>query len=163
MTFRVGTGFDVHQFVSGRPCIIGGVAFDHDKGLLGHSDADVLLHAICDALLGALALGDLGDHFPNTDAKWQNADSETLLKACYAMVQARNYRLHNLDTTVVCEAPKIKKHRTQIQQNIARILQVEDDCISIKATTEETLGYTGAGLGIQAHAVVLLQKINPIE
>lgn len=158
MNFRIGQGFDVHEFVEGRPCVIGGVTFDFAKGLKGHSDADVLLHAICDALLGALALGDLGEHFPDTDSKWKGANSATLLKACYDKIKKENYQLANLDTIVVCEAPKLKGQREVIRQNIAKILDVEVGQISVKATTEEKMGYTGSGQGIKAYATVLLEK-----
>ena len=158
MSFRIGTGLDVHEFVEGRPCIIGGVNFEFSKGLKGHSDADVLLHAICDALLGALALGDLGEHFPDTDPQWRGANSEILLKACDAKVKSLSYKIANLDTIVVCEAPKIKLHRDAIRSNIARILTLEVSQVSVKATTEEKMGYTGSGQGIKAYATVLLEK-----
>lgn len=156
--FRVGMGFDVHQFVEGRPCIIGGVEFDYERGLKGHSDADVLLHAICDALLGGLALGDLGDHFPDTDPKWKGADSKALLAECHRMIEAKGYHISNLDTVVVCEAPKIKKQRQAIRESIAKLLNLELDQVSVKATTEEKMGYTGSGQGIQSWATVLLMK-----
>lgn len=149
-------GYDVHQFATGRDCIIGGVKFDHDKGLLGHSDADVLLHAICDALLGALALGDLGDHFPDTDARFKNADSKVLLTTCYDMVQKKGYSLNNLDTIIVCERPKIKPRREEIQEMLASLLNVPLDVISVKATTEEKMGFTGRDEGIKAWAYVSL-------
>ncbi len=156
--FRVGMGFDVHRFAAGRPCKIGGVRFEHPQGPLGHSDADVLLHAVCDALLGALALGDLGEHFPDTDPLWQNADSRELLRQCYEKVLKRGYVLENLDTVVVCEGPKIKPKRAEIQSLIAGLLNVSPEQISDKATTEENMGYTGSGEGIQAWAYVLLIK-----
>lgn len=158
--FRVGMGFDVHQFVTNKPCVIGGVVFDHSHGLLGHSDADVLLHAIADALLGALALGDLGDHFPDTDPKWKDADSKVLLQECYRLVWEKGFEIVNLDTVVVCEAPKIKKHRSQIQETVSSLLNVKSDCVSIKATTEEKMGYTGSGEGIKAFAYVLVKQRN---
>ena len=158
MSIRVGMGYDVHQFASGRECWIGGVKIDHDKGLLGHSDADVLLHAISDALLGALALGDLGDHFPDTDPKWKGANSKDLLKACYQMVCDKGFKLLNVDSVVVCEAPKLKPHRDTIREGIAALLKTDLENISVKATTEEKLGYTGRGEGIKALAYVAVEK-----
>lgn len=155
-SLRVGMGYDVHQFTVGRPCIIGGVKFDHTHGLLGHSDADVLLHAICDALLGAVALGDLGELFPDHDMQFKNADSAKLLAICYEKVKEKGYRLGNLDTVVVCEHPKIKKQRQAIQQRIAEILEVDPSLISVKATTEEKMGFTGREEGIKAWAYVLV-------
>ncbi len=159
MNFRIGIGYDVHRLVADRPCIIGGVKFDHDKGLLGHSDADVLLHAICDALLGAANLGDIGDHFPDTDPRYKNVDSKVLLKDCYAMVKHKGYKLNNLDTVIVCERPKIKKHREAIRQSVAALLEADTDLVSIKATTEEKMGFTGREEGIAAWAYVSLVKI----
>lgn len=160
MNYRVGIGYDVHKLVADRPCIIGGIQFDHDKGLLGHSDADVLLHAICDALLGALNLGDLGELFPDTDPKYKDADSKELLKFCYQKVQDKGYQLNNLDTIIICERPKIKKRKSEIQNVIAELLSANPDVISIKATTEETMGFTGRGEGIKAWAYVSLFKID---
>lgn len=156
MNYRVGIGYDVHQFTNNRPCIIGGITFDHDKGLLGHSDADVLLHAICDALLGALNLGDLGELFPDTDARYKDADSKEMLKICYAKVIEKGYTLNNLDTIIICEHPKIKKRKSEIQTLIAELLSVNPDVISIKATTEEKMGFTGREEGIKAWAYVSL-------
>lgn len=156
--FRIGQGYDVHQFANERPCIIGGVTFDHPQGLAGHSDADVLLHAICDAFLGAINAGDIGDHFPPGDPAWKNADSKKLLTACYDMVKAKGFALGNLDSTIICEAPKIKKRRAEIRQVIAGLLGVEEDVISIKATTEEKMGFTGREEGIKAWATVLIKK-----
>lgn len=152
--FRVGLGYDVHRLVAGRKCVIGGVPFDHDKGPLGHSDADVLLHAICDALLGAVGLGDIGDHFPDSDARYKDADSKVLLKECYAKVKAKGYVLNNLDTILVCETPKIKNQRETIKNTIAKILEVDSSLVSIKATTEEKMGLTGSGEAIAAWATV---------
>ena len=158
MNFRVGIGYDVHRFAKGRRCIIGGIEFQHEQGLLGHSDADVLLHAICDALLGAANLGDIGDHFPPSDDQFKDADSTLLLKQSYALVQEKGYVLGNLDTVVICEKPKIKPKRQEIQRKIAHILDVEPDQVSIKATTEEGMGFTGSEQGIKAVAYVLLRK-----
>lgn len=155
---RVGMGYDVHQFVEGRPCIIGGVTFDYEKGLKGHSDADVLLHAICDALLGALALGDIGQHFPDTDEANKNLDSKIFLKYCYGLVKEQGYELGNLDSIVICERPKIGKKREEIQTVIAEILNVRLNQVSVKATTEEKMGFTGSGQGIKAWAYVSLIK-----
>lgn len=156
MKFRIGMGYDVHQFAENRDCIIGGIKFDHDKGLLGHSDADVLLHAVCDALLGAVNLGDLGDHFPDTDPQFKNIDSKILLKSCYQKVRDKGYVLNNLDTIIVCERPKIKPRREDIQNMLANLLNAPLDAISVKATTEEKLGFTGRGEGIKAWAYVSL-------
>lgn len=158
MKYRVGSGFDVHAFEEGRPCILGGVTFSFPKGPKGHSDADVVLHAICDALLGALALGDLGDHFPDTDPKWKGADSKKLIKACYEMVQDQGYELSNLDVTLVCEQPKIKEKRLAMRESIAELLNAELNQISVKATTEEKMGYTGSGQGLKAYATVLVHQ-----
>jgi len=156
LPFRVGIGYDVHRLVEGRACIIGGIAFDHSKGLLGHSDADVLLHAVCDALLGAANLGDLGVLFPDTDVRYKGADSRVLLKECYSHVKAKGYRLGNLDTVVVCEQPKLKSRREEIQAVLAELLECDLDVISVKATTEEKLGFTGREEGIAAWAYVTI-------
>lgn len=156
--FRVGIGYDVHRLVAGRKCLIGGVLFDFHKGPLGHSDGDVLLHAICDALLGAANLGDMGDHFPPSDPKFKDADSNKMLSATYSLVTAKGYVLNNLDTVVVCEEPKIKPRREEIKNSVAKILSVDSDIISIKATTEEKMGFTGSGEGIAAWAYVSLLK-----
>ena len=156
LPFRVGVGYDVHRLVEGRPCKIGGIIFDHNKGLLGHSDADVLLHAICDALLGAANLGDLGSLFPDTDERYKGADSRVLLKECYGRVKAKGYRLGNLDTVVVCEKPKLKPRREEIQAVLAELLESNLDSVSVKATTEEKLGFTGREEGIAAWAYVTI-------
>jgi 2-C-methyl-D-erythritol 2,4-cyclodiphosphate synthase len=158
MNYRIGMGYDVHRLERGRPCVIGGVTFDYEFGPLGHSDGDVLLHAICDALLGAVNLGDIGDHFPDTDAKFKNADSKILLKHCYDLVRKKGYVLNNLDTVIVCERPKIKARRDDIRNMVAEILTADRDVISIKATTEEKMGFTGSGEGIAAWAYVSLLK-----
>ncbi|TXC78329.1 2-C-methyl-D-erythritol 2,4-cyclodiphosphate synthase [Luteibaculum oceani] len=154
MDFRVGFGYDVHRLVYNRPCIIGGVEIPFFKGLLGHSDADVLLHAITDALLGALALGDIGTHFPDTDPKYKNADSAVLLKDAYVLVGEKGYELNNLDATVAAQYPKMKPYIPQIRERIASLLDVEMDRISIKATTTEGLGFVGKEEGIAAYANV---------
>lgn len=156
MNFRVGIGYDVHRLEKGRKCVIGGVLFEHDCGPLGHSDGDVLLHAICDALLGAANLGDIGDHFPDTDAKFKNADSKILLKHCYDLVRKKGFLLNNLDTVVVCERPKIKPRREDIRRAVAEVLECDADLVSVKATTEEKMGFTGSGEGISAWAYVSL-------
>jgi 2-C-methyl-D-erythritol 2,4-cyclodiphosphate synthase len=150
---RIGHGFDVHALVAGRKCIIGGVEIAHDKGLDGHSDADVLLHAICDALLGAAALGDIGKHFPPTDNTYKNADSRDLLRRVIALLKAKNYVVNNIDATVVCEAPKLSPHTAQMCANIATDCNVDVSQVNVKATTTEKLGFTGRGEGIAAEAV----------
>lgn len=158
MDLRIGIGYDVHRLVAGRRCVIGGVEFIHDKGLLGHSDADVLLHAICDALLGAANLGDLGRLFPDSDPQYKNADSKELLRICYAKIKDKGYRLHNLDTVIVCEGPKIGPRREEIQRLVAGILETTADNVSIKATSEEKLGFTGREEGIAAWAYCLIAR-----
>lgn len=150
---RIGHGFDVHALVVGRKCIIGGVEVPHEKGLDGHSDADVLLHAICDALLGAAALGDIGKHFPPSDNTYKNADSRALLRHVVALLLAKNYVVNNIDATVICEAPKLSSHTVQMCANIAADCQVEVNQVNVKATTTEKLGFTGRGEGIAAEAV----------
>ena len=150
---RIGHGFDVHKLVAGRKCIIGGVEIAHDKGLDGHSDADVLLHAICDALLGAAALGDIGKHFPPSDNAYKNADSRELLRQVVAQLKAKNFIVNNIDATVICEAPKLSPYTAQMCANIAADCAVAISQINIKATTTEKLGFTGRGEGIAAEAV----------
>ena len=150
---RIGIGFDVHHLVAGRKCIIGGVTIPFEKGLDGHSDADVLLHAICDALLGAAALGDIGKHFPPSDDAYKNSDSRDLLRHVIALLKARNYVVNNIDATVICEAPKLSPHIAQMCKNIAIDCQVDIDCINIKATTTEKLGFTGRGEGMTSGAL----------
>ena len=150
---RIGHGFDVHKLVVGRQCIIGGVTIPYEKGLDGHSDADVLLHAICDALLGAAALGDIGKHFPPSDNTYKNADSRALLRQVVALLHAKNYVVNNIDATVICEAPKLSPHTQQMCINIAADCNVDISQINIKATTTEKLGFTGRGEGIAAEAV----------
>ncbi len=153
---RIGSGFDVHQLVAGRKLIIGGVEIAYDKGLLGHSDADVLLHAICDALLGAAALGDIGRHFSDSDAKYKNIDSRILLRETARMVANAGFRIGNVDATIIAQAPKMAPHIAQMVQNIATDLGIAMNAVNVKATTTEKLGYTGRGEGIAAEAVALL-------
>ena len=150
---RIGHGLDVHALVVGRKCIIGGVDVPHDKGLDGHSDADVLLHAICDALLGAAAMGDIGKHFPPSDNTYKNADSRVLLRHVVALLHGQNYTVNNIDATVICEAPKLSKHTAQMCANIAADCQIALNQVNVKATTTEKLGFTGRGEGIAAEAV----------
>ena len=153
---RIGQGFDVHQLVAGRSLIIGGVDIPHEKGLLGHSDADVLLHAICDALLGAAALGDIGRHFADSDAKFKNIDSRILLREVLHLVRGQGFRVGNVDATIIAQAPRMAPHISQMVAHIAADLGVERSAVNVKATTTEQLGYTGRGEGIAAQAVVLL-------
>ncbi len=153
---RIGSGFDVHQLVEGRKLIIGGVEIPYAKGLLGHSDADVLLHAICDALLGAAALGDIGKHFSDSDAKYKNIDSRILLRETARMVANAGFRIGNVDATIIAQAPKMAPHIPQMVQNIATDLGIAMNAVNVKATTTEKLGYTGRGEGIAAEAVTLL-------
>jgi 2-C-methyl-D-erythritol 2,4-cyclodiphosphate synthase len=157
--FRVGQGFDVHALVAGRRCIIGGVDIPHEKGLLGHSDADVLLHAITDAVLGAAGLGDIGRMFPDTDAQWAGADSRALLRGAMARVRQAGWRVGNVDATVICQSPKISPHAAAMCANIAADLEIAIDCINIKGKTTEKLGFTGRGEGIAAQAVALLLTV----
>ncbi|RFC36985.1 MAG: 2-C-methyl-D-erythritol 2,4-cyclodiphosphate synthase [Candidatus Nitrotoga sp. LAW] len=153
---RIGQGFDVHQLVEGRKLIIGGVEILHDKGLLGHSDADVLLHAICDALLGAAALGDIGRHFSDTDTKFKNIDSRILLREVARMVTNAGFRIGNLDATIIAQAPKMAPHIPRMVENIAADLGVAVNAVNVKATTTERLGFSGREEGIAAQAVALL-------
>ncbi len=153
---RIGQGFDVHQLVEGRKLIIGGVEIPHGRGLLGHSDADVLLHAISDALLGAAALGDIGRHFADTDAKFKDIDSRILLREALHLVREQGYRVGNVDATIIAQAPKMAPHIFQMVENIAADLRVEKNAVNVKATTTEQLGFSGRGEGIAAQAVVLL-------
>jgi 2-C-methyl-D-erythritol 2,4-cyclodiphosphate synthase len=155
---RIGFGYDVHQFAADRPLIIGGIEIPYEMGLLGHSDADVLLHAINDALLGALALGDIGTHFPDTDPKWKGVDSKILLSASFGMIKARGFYVINVDSTIVAERPKMKDHIPEMQQIIAGILKIESDRVSVKATTSEKMGFVGRGEGIAAMATILLGR-----
>lgn len=156
--FRIGFGYDVHQFSDERKLILGGIEIPHSKGLLGHSDADALLHAITDALLGALSLGDIGTHFPDDDSKYKNADSKILLKDAYELVKEQNYLVANLDSTVVAEQPKLKPHIESMQKSIANILDIKPDQVSVKATTSEKMGFVGEEKGIKVYATVLIYK-----
>ncbi|MBO5295899.1 MAG: 2-C-methyl-D-erythritol 2,4-cyclodiphosphate synthase [Clostridia bacterium] len=155
---RIGHGYDVHRLVEGRDLILGGVNIPHEKGLLGHSDADVLTHAVMDALLGARAMGDIGKHFPDTDAEWKGADSLKLAERVRDIVCTDGWRIGNMDVTVLAQAPKLAPHIMSMRQNLARVFKIDLDRISIKATTEEKLGFTGEKLGMATHAVVLLLK-----
>ena len=153
---KIGQGFDVHAFCEGDHVVIGGVKIAHNKALRAHSDGDVLLHAVCDALLGALALGDIGKHFPDTDARWKDADSRMLLRAVYEIVRARGYQLGNLDSTLIAQAPRFADHIDQMRSNIAEDLAVSVDQVSVKATTTENLGFTGRSEGIAAQVTLVL-------
>ncbi|MBQ7515596.1 MAG: 2-C-methyl-D-erythritol 2,4-cyclodiphosphate synthase [Schwartzia sp.] len=155
---RSGIGYDVHRLVEGRKLILGGVEIPWEKGLLGHSDADVLLHAIMDALLGAAALGDIGRHFPDTDPKWEGADSRKLLAHVAALVRGEGYEIGNVDAVIVAQAPKLAPHIGQMQSNIAETLGVTPGQVNVKATTEERLGFTGSGEGMSAYAVCAIGK-----
>ncbi|MWV47478.1 2-C-methyl-D-erythritol 2,4-cyclodiphosphate synthase [Paenibacillus sp. HJL G12] len=155
---RVGQGFDVHQLVEDRPCIIGGVTIPYEKGLLGHSDADVLLHAVTDAILGALGLGDIGKHFPDTDPEFKDADSLKLLLHIWEMAKERGYRLGNIDSTIIAQKPKMASYIPQMVEVIARALDADIDQVNVKATTTEQLGFAGRGEGIAAQSVVCLVK-----
>ena len=157
---RIGHGYDVHKLVGGRKCIIGGVDIPSDVGLLGHSDADVLLHAVCDALLGAAALGDIGKHFPPNDDAFTDADSRLLLKKVLKLIKNAGYTVGNIDATIVAQKPKMAPYIDEMRKNIANDLGVDISFVSVKATTEEGLGFTGEGLGISAHAVCIINELN---
>lgn len=157
--FRIGHGYDVHRLVEGRRLILGGVDIPYEKGLLGHSDADVLTHAVCDALLGAAALGDIGKHFPDTDEKYKGADSILLLKHCVKLIGDAGFRVGNVDVTLIAQAPKISPYIEEIRKNLAAALDMDLSNVSVKATTEEGLGFTGEKLGISCHCVALLERI----
>ena len=158
MNVRVGHGFDAHRLVEGRAFVLGGVTIPYERGPLGHSDADVLAHALCDAILGACALGDLGRYFPPSDARWKDADSMALLEACVGMARERGYELGNVDATVVVEAPKLAPHLEAVRARVAEVLRIEIDAVSVKAKTSEGMGYTGDGTGIAAYAVATLAR-----
>ena len=160
MNIRVGSGVDFHQLVEGRDLWLGGIKIPHTKGALGHSDADVLLHAICDALLGALCLGDIGLHFPDTSAEYKNIDSKILLKQTYQLIRKEGYKVVNIDTTLTLEVPKIKPYVSQMQKVISEIVAVTEKDVSIKATTTEKMGFVGRQEGVVAYATVLLQKAD---
>ena len=157
-SFRIGHGYDVHKLAENRDCIIGGVKIPHTLGLLGHSDADVLLHAVSDALLGALALGDIGKHFPDTDPNYKGADSLKLLAHVVKLIEEQGYRLGNLDAIVIAQKPKLAPYIEQMRENIARTCHADISQVSVKATTEERLGFTGREEGISAHCVALLEQ-----
>ena len=157
---RIGHGYDVHRLVEGRKLILGGLEIPYEKGLLGHSDADVLVHALMDAMLGALALGDIGKLFPDNDPAYEGADSLVLLQKVAGLIRENGYDIGNADCTVIAQKPRLAPHIDRMRENIARALNVDASYISVKATTEEHLGFTGEGLGIAAHAVVLLEKIG---
>lgn len=156
---RIGHGYDVHRLVEGRDLILGGVKIGYEKGLLGHSDADVLLHAVSDALLGAAGLGDIGRHFPDTDPKYKGADSLELLRQVYRKISEKGYRVGNIDVTMIAQRPKLKDYIPQMQANIAAAVEAAPDRVNVKATTEEKLGFTGTGEGMACHAVCLLEEI----
>lgn len=153
---RIGHGYDVHRLTENRKLILGGVNIPYEKGLLGHSDADVLLHAISDALLGASALGDIGKHFPDTDPKYKGADSLLLLKEVCRLINEKGYKIENIDSTVIAQSPKLKPYIEQMRKNIAEVCGISVEQVNVKATTEERLGFTGSGEGISAHAVCLI-------
>ena len=155
---RVGIGYDVHRLTEGRKLILGGVDIPHEKGLLGHSDADVLIHAICDALLGAAALGDIGRHFPDNDASYKNIDSMILLARVYELISEKGYEISNIDATIVCQKPKLAPFIEQMVKNISACLKLECSQVNIKATTTETLGFEGRKEGISSHAVCLIKR-----
>ncbi len=156
---RIGQGFDVHEFGPGDRVTLAGVALPHTHGVRAHSDGDVLLHALCDALLGAAALGDIGMHFPDTDPKWRGADSRVFLRHIAALLSERHYAIVNVDATVLADAPRLGKHRDEIRANIAADLQIDASCVSVKATTSEGLGYIGRREGLACHAVALIEKL----
>jgi 2-C-methyl-D-erythritol 2,4-cyclodiphosphate synthase len=158
--FRIGHGFDAHQLVAGRPFILGGVHIEHPTGPLGHSDADALCHAISDALLGACALGDLGAHFPDTDAQWKGADSMRLLAACHELIVRHGWTIGNIDATVVVQRPRLAAHLPAMRDALAETLAIDVERISVKAKTSEGMGYTGDGSGIAAYAVALLERMT---
>ncbi|MFR0018819.1 MAG: 2-C-methyl-D-erythritol 2,4-cyclodiphosphate synthase [Paraclostridium sp.] len=157
---RVGMGYDVHKLVENRKLILGGVEIEHEKGLLGHSDADVLLHAIMDSILGALALGDIGKHFPDTDEKYKGADSMKLLEHVYNLIKEKGYAIGNLDATIIAQAPKMAPHIQKMRENIARVLNTDINNVNVKATTEEGLGFTGNKQGISSQSICLLINID---
>ena len=156
---RIGQGYDVHRLVEGRDLIIGGVKIEHPTGLLGHSDADVLLHAVCDAMLGAAALGDIGRHFPDTDPSYKGIDSRKLLRLCRDKLAERGYKVVNLDATIIAQAPKMRPHIDRMRENIASDIGIDIDCVNVKATTEEHLGFTGRLEGISSSAICLIESI----
>ena len=157
---RVGIGYDVHKLVENRKLILGGVEIEHEKGLLGHSDADVLVHAIMDSILGALALGDIGKHFPDTDPKYKGADSIKLLEFVNNLIESKGYKVNNIDSIIIAQAPKMAPHILKMRENVAKAINTDIDCISIKATTEEGLGFTGNKEGISCQSICSLIKVD---
>lgn len=155
---RIGNGYDVHKLVEGRKLVLGGIEVPHTKGVLGHSDGDVLIHAIMDAMLGALALGDIGQHFPDTDMKYENIDSTILLKKVKELIAERGYKVVNLDSIIVLQKPKVKPYIEAMRKRIAEVLELDMEQVSVKATTEEKLGFTGDESGVKSYCVVLLEK-----
>ena len=155
---RIGHGYDVHRLVEGRKLILGGVEIEYEKGLLGHSDADVLLHAVCDALLGAAALGDIGKHFPDSDERYKDIDSRVLLREVFSLLYSRGFRVVNIDCTVIAQSPKLAEYIGKMRRNIAADCGIDRDFINVKATTEEGLGFTGEKQGVAAHAVCLIEN-----
>jgi 2-C-methyl-D-erythritol 2,4-cyclodiphosphate synthase len=160
MMFRIGQGFDVHQLTEGRPLIIGGITIPYEMGLLGHSDADVLLHTVADACLGAIGEGDIGKHFPDTDPNFKDADSAKLMEHVWQLVKNKGYELVNADCTIIAQKPKMAPYIEQMRVRIAELLETEPEQINVKATTTEKLGFTGRGEGIASQAVILLKKVN---
>lgn len=158
--YKIGNGYDLHRLVEGRKLILGGIEIDYEKGLLGHSDADVLIHSMMDAMLGALALGDIGQHFPDTDEKYKGISSVLLLEKVNALINSKGWKISNIDNIILAERPKMKKHIPAMRQNLSKILKIPQECISIKATTMEGLGHIGEGLAIAVQSVVLLEKIE---
>ncbi|MEH7235979.1 2-C-methyl-D-erythritol 2,4-cyclodiphosphate synthase [Bacillus sp. JJ1562] len=158
--FRIGQGFDVHQLVEGRPLIIGGITIPYEKGLQGHSDADVLLHTVSDACLGAIGEGDIGKHFPDTDPNFKDADSAKLQQHVWNLVKEKGYKLGNIDCTIIAQKPKMAPYIEQIRERIAQLLEADPSQVNVKATTTEKLGFTGRGEGISAMATILLQKVD---
>jgi len=157
---RTGIGYDVHRLIQGRKLVLGGVPIPFEKGLLGHSDADVLVHAVCDALLGAAGLGDIGMHFPDTDPQYKDISSLKILAKTYKLVSDKKFKIKNLDSTIFADAPKLSPYREEMQKNIARTIEIEPECVNIKATTFEGLGMIGKGEGIGAMCVVLIQSLK---
>lgn len=155
---RIGNGYDVHKLVENRKLVLGGIEIPHEKGVLGHSDGDVLIHAIMDGLLGALALGDIGQHFPDTDMAYEGIDSKILLKKVMTLIEEKGYKIINIDSIIVAQRPKLKSYLNQMREILSEILNINIDQLSIKATTEEKLGFTGSEEGIKSYAVVLLEK-----
>ena len=161
MNFRIGSGYDVHQLVTGRKLVLGGVTIPHEKGLKGHSDADVIVHAVCDAMLGGAGLGDIGEHFPDSDPQFKGISSILLMVHCQNLLQEKGYEVGNIDGTIFAQAPRMSSYKKAMEKNLASAAAVSVDMVNIKATTTEGLGFEGRGEGIGAHAVVLLKQITP--